>query len=74
MFARHDSAANGGAFLTGLDRHFSHHFFDEQIKFFVIGCDVIGQDGAVQRVGFCIERNAVANQVGIDAQLGRRVC
>ena len=73
MLARYDGTSNGRALLAGLDGHFANHFFDEQVKFFIIGGDVIGQDGAVQRVGFSVEGNAAANQVGVHAQFGGRV-
>ena len=53
----HDDAANRRALLARLARHFAHHFLDEQVKFHIIGRDVRRQDGAVERIGFAVERH-----------------
>ena len=70
VLARHDGAADGGALLAGLHRHFAGHFLDEEVEFFVVRRHVRGQDGAVQRVGLGVEGDAVADEVRVHAQLG----
>ena len=73
LLARHDGAADGGALLAGLAGHLTHHLLDEQLKLRVVGRHVVGQDGAVQRVGLGVERHAARHQVGVHPKPGRRV-
>ena len=70
VFRRHDGAADGGAFLPGLDRHLAGHFLDEEVELRVVRGDFRGEDGAVERVRLGIEGNRVAHQVGVHPQLG----
>ncbi|MCY1291820.1 hypothetical protein D9M70_410230 [compost metagenome] len=70
VFAGNDGAADRRALLPGLGGHLAGDFLDEQVEFFVVRGDFRGEDRAVQRVGFGVERNRVAHQVGVDAQLG----
>ena len=74
VFGRHDGAADGGAFLACFGGDFFRHFFHKQIELFVIRADIGAEDGAVERVSFGIEGDAVLHQIGMHPQLGSRVC
>jgi hypothetical protein len=68
--ARHDGAADGRALLPGLDRHLTHQLLHEEVELGVVGRHVVGQDGAVERIGLGIEGDAVLEQVRPRAQQG----
>jgi len=52
-------AADGGAFLAGLDRHLGRDFFDEQVELGRAGNSIRSEHRVVQRVRFHVEANAV---------------
>ena len=71
--ARHDGAADGGAFLPGLGRHLARHFLHEQLEGLVIRPHLGRQHRAVQRIGLGVEGNGARHQVGVHSQAGGRV-
>ncbi len=73
VLVRDDGAANGGAFLPGLGGHLARYLADEELKFLIVGCDVRGEDGAVQRIRLGVEGNRTLDQVGRDPQPGSGV-
>ena len=57
---RHERAANGGAFLTGLRRHFLGDLFYEEIKFRRLRRCIGAEHGSVQRILLRNEANTFA--------------
>ena len=70
---RHDGAPDRGALLPRLDRHLARDLLDEELELLVVGADVGGQDGAVQRIRLGVERHRARHQVGVHAQARRGV-
>ncbi len=70
VLARHDGAADGRALLAGLDGHLARHFLHEEIELLVVGRHVGREDRAVERVGLGVERDRLAHDVRVHAQLG----
>lgn len=68
VLLRDHDAADGGAFLAGFDGHLADDFLGEQVQFFVVGGDVRGEDGAVQRIRFGVEGDGAVDDVGVRAQ------
>ena len=54
---RNEDAAYACAALARLQGHFFPDFFDENIPLRLIGCNIVAEYDAVQRVCFHIERN-----------------
>ena len=73
VLARNNGTADGGAFLARLGRHLACNFLDEKLELFIVRRHVGGEDGAVQRVGFGVERDGLAHQVRVHTQFCRCV-
>ena len=66
-----EDAADGRAFLAGLDRHLPHDFLDENVEFGRSLQRVRPEHSRVQRVAFGDEAHGVARDGGVVAQLLR---
>ena len=68
LVARHEGAADGGAFLPGLDRHLARDLLDEQVELRAARRGVGAEQGEVERVGLHGEADRVADHPGCGAQ------
>jgi len=62
---RNNRAADGGAFLPGLGRHFTHDFLDENRKFLHLHSYVRAENNAVERVSFHVEADCLFDNIGV---------
>ena len=67
--ARHENAADGGAFLARLDGHFARNLAHEQIEFGAVRVGIGAKHGGVQAVGFHRESHAFFDHRRVGFQL-----
>ncbi len=65
---RHDNAADGGTFLSGLGGHLTYNLANEQGELGLFRRHVFSQHAAVQGVGFHGERDRVCHNIRVNTQ------
>src|SRR6185312_11468878 len=69
LVRRHENAADGGAFLTGLHGHFLPQLPDEEVPLGHAGLHVLAEHQAIQGIRFHIEGDIFTQDVGMGAEL-----